>query len=315
MMRTLNLTLALVGLLMPGSRLAAATTGRADTVTMMGILTSQESIIRLAAQRPGNKKNAQENGKASAKLVRMRLWVPAYYYPFGPGLVQWNHLIASAKKVPIVAIVNPASGPGDHVDTNFAAVLPRARRAGITLVGYVSTQYGRKPLAQVENEIDTFLKFYPDLQGFHFDEQASAASAVDYYAELYAFVQQRIKGGLVLSNPGTNCDSAYAARPTADVIAVFENEQGFDKLVPSAWMSRFPASRFCAQAHNVATEADMKKAVRRAAELKIGYIFVTDDKNPNPYDRLPSYWDAEVEAISKLNEAAAGPSTKAPAKR
>src|SRR5262249_4582707 len=155
---------------------------------------------------------------------------------------------------------------------------------------------------------------YPDLQGFHFDEQASAAGAVDYYAELYAFVQKRIKGGLVLSNPGTNCDLGYAARPTADVLAVFENERGFEKLVPAAWMSRFPASRFCAQAHNVATESDMRRAVRRAAESKIGYVYVTDDVNPNPYDRLPSYWDALVDAVSKLNQPPPGSSAKVPAK-
>jgi hypothetical protein len=48
----------------------------------------------------------------------------------------------------------------------------------------------------------------------------------------------------------------------------------------------------------------MTKSLRRAADLKIGYVFVTDDVGPNPYDRLPSYWDAEVEAVRKVNEAA-----------
>ena len=90
------------------------------------------------------------------------------------------------------AIVNPASGPGDHVDTNFAAVLPRARKAGVTLVGYIGTQYTRKPLEKVKAEIDTFLRFYPDVQGFHFDEQSSDARGVDYYAELYRYVRQLI---------------------------------------------------------------------------------------------------------------------------
>ena len=50
----------------------------------------------------------------------------------------------------------------------------------------------------------------------------------------------------------------------------------------------FPGSRFCAQAHNVSTEEQMKRSLRRAAELKIGYVFITDDVGPNPYDRLPS---------------------------
>ncbi len=78
------------------------------------------------AQRP--KKKASK--APQPQTVAMRLWVPAYYYPFGPGLREWNRLIASAESVPIVAIVNPASGPGDHVDTNFAAILPRAGKPG-----------------------------------------------------------------------------------------------------------------------------------------------------------------------------------------
>ncbi len=235
----------------------------------------------------------------------MRLWVPAYYYPFGPGLRQWNHLIASAKLAPIVAIVNPASGPGDHVDTNFAAVLPRARKAGITLVGYIGTQYGRKPLEQVRREMETYLSYYPDIRGFHFDEQSSRAADVDYYTELYRDVHRRIPDALVLTNPGTLCDRAYAARPAADVISLFENERGIDRYRPPDWAGKFPSSRFCVQAHAVATANDMKHAVARAARLKVGYVFITDDVLPNPYDRLPSYWDDEVAAVRALNHAAA----------
>ena len=250
------------------------------------------------AQRPGKKA-----GEA-VPAVRMRLWVPAYYYPFGPGLREWDRLIASAKVVPIVVIVNPASGPGDHVDTNFAAVLPRARQAGITLVAYIGTQYTRKPIAKVKEEVDTFLRFYPDIQGFHFDEQSSDARGLDYYAELYRYARLRIPDALVLTNPGTSCDPGYASRPAADAICLFERERGFEDYDPPAWVSRFPGSRFCVQAHDVATEEQMLRSLRRAAELKFGYVFITDDVGPNPYDRLPTYWDAEVDAVRRVNQAA-----------
>ncbi|MGO9465502.1 MAG: spherulation-specific family 4 protein, partial [Isosphaeraceae bacterium] len=254
--------------------------------------------VSMPASAQGPKKKRAGDG---AQAVRMRLWVPAYYYPFGPGLREWNRLIAAAKSVPIVAIVNPASGPGDHVDTNFAAVIPRARKAGVTVVGYIGTQYTRKPLQQVKAEVDTFLRFYPDIQGFHFDEQSSDARGVDYYAELYRYVRERVKGALVVTNPGTSCEPGYAARPAADVICLFERERGFDEFRPPAWATRFSGSRFCIQAHNVGTETQMKRSLRRAAELKVGYVFITDDIGPNPYDRLPSYWDAEVEAVRQVN--------------
>jgi hypothetical protein len=258
----------------------------------------------LAAPMPTSAQRAKQKAGNTAQAVEMRLWVPAYYYPFGAGLREWNRLIASARTVPIVAIVNPASGPGDHVDTNFAAIIPRARKAGVTVVGYIGTQYTRKPIAEVKREVDTFLKFYPEIQGFHFDEQSSDASGVDYFAELYRYAHQRIPGALVLTNPGTSCDAGYVARPASDVISLHEREKGFEDYKPPTWTSRFPGSRFCVQAHNVATEEQMKRSLRHAAELKIGYVFITDDIGPNPYDRLPSYWDAEVEAVRRVNQAA-----------
>ena len=38
--------------------------------------------------------------------------------------------------------------------------------------------------------------------------------------------------------------------------------------------------------------------------LNVGYAFVTDYDGPNPYDGLPSDWDAEVEAVRRVNQAA-----------
>jgi hypothetical protein len=286
----------------PGVRPAAVPVRRLPGIVALAF-TLVIAAMPATAQRPRNKAKAGEGAPAPAP--RMQLWVPAYYYPFGRGLREWDRLIASAKSVPIVAIVNPASGPGDHVDTNFAAIIPRARRAGITLVGYVGTKYGRKPLDQVKKEVDTFLRFYPEIQGFHFDEQSSDARGVDYYAELYRYVHRLIPGAVVVTNPGTTCDPGYASRPAADTICLFENEHGFDAFKPPAWMTRFPGPRFCIQAHNVSTEEQMRRALRRAEQWKIGNVFITDDVNPNPYDRLPSYWDAEVEAVRRMNQAPA----------
>jgi Spherulation-specific family 4 len=287
----------------PFARLTVLSGRRALWISLMTAVALAVPIFAWAQRTP-------KKAASGAQSVPMRLWVPAYYYPFGPGLREWNRLIASARSVPIVAIVNPASGPGDHVDTNFAAILPRAKKAGITLVGYIGTQYTRKPLAQVKGEVETFLRFYPEIQGFHFDEQSSDARGVDYYAELYRYVHERIKEALVLTNPGTMCDPGYAARPAADAICLFENERGFDRLQPPNWFSRFPGSMFCVQAHNVATADQMKRSLHRAAQLKIGYVFVTDDVGPNPYDRLPSYWDAEVEAVRLVNQADASTQMK-----
>src|SRR6266511_2045748 len=60
---------------------------------------------------------------AAEKAPRVRLLVPAYFYPAGPGLKEWERLIAASARVPIVAVVNPASGPGKEADANYVKVL------------------------------------------------------------------------------------------------------------------------------------------------------------------------------------------------
>jgi len=37
--------------------------------------------------------------------------------------------------------------------------------------------------------------------------------------------------------------------------------------------------------------------IERAVTLKIGNIYVTDDKLPNQWDSMPTYWKSEVDKI------------------
>src|SRR3954463_12909877 len=47
----------------------------------------------------------------------------------------------------------------------------------------------------------------------------------------------------------------------------------------------------------IARAADAGVKVRKAAELGVGNVYVTDDKMPNPWDRLPKYWEKEVQFL------------------
>ena len=80
---------------------------------------------------------------------RLQLLVPAYFYPAGPGLKAWQHLIEAASKIKIVAIANPNSGPGDQRNGDYYLVLQAASDKGIRVVGYVSTDYGNRRLPEV----------------------------------------------------------------------------------------------------------------------------------------------------------------------
>ena len=49
------------------------------------------------------------------------------------------------------------------------------------------------------------------------------------------------------------------------------------------------------------TTEQMKTIVRQMADQRIGYCFVTDQNEPNPWGKLPAYWDAEVQEVLSLN--------------
>ena len=51
--------------------------------------------------------------------------------------------------------------------------------------------------------------------------------------------------------------------------------------------------------YGASTEADMENAISLSKSRDAGYVYVTDDTLPNPYDTLPSsYWSDEQSQIS-----------------
>ena len=248
-----------------------------------------------------------QGAEPAKETPTMRLWVAAYYYPFGDGLKEWERLMKSNRQVPIVVIVNPASGPGEKADPNFVAVMDKSRKAGLTLVGYVSSQYSKKSLDAVKAEVDDWVRLYPKIQGIHVDEQSSEEAKADYYAALYRYIRSKIPNALVLNNPGAECASAYLSKPAADAVCLFERDKGFEDFRPPAWAKRFPPGRFGVLAYNVETTDKMREYVRAAVRHRVGYIYFTDAKGANPYNRLPTYWDDEVRAVQQINKAKKAP--------
>ena len=229
--------------------------------------------------------------------------MPAYFYPGGAGLKDWNRLIEAAPRVPIVAIVNPESGPGKEANPDYAAVVSRAKAAGVKVIGYVNTEYGKRPARRSRPISTGGSEFYPDIQGIFLDAQASGAEHVDLYAALRTFVRRKIKEAVVITNPGTICAEEYFARSAVDVAVVFENHEGFETFELPPWARNYQARQFAAIPYSVKTAGQMKDAAQQAVLKGIGYFYVTDgDSMPNPWDRLPLYWDAEVEAVKRVNE-------------
>jgi hypothetical protein len=158
---------------------------------------------------------------------RTGLLVPLYIYPSdihkNPS---FNRLIDVKRRhetVPIWVILNPASGPGEQVDGNYAKAVDRLRGAGCLVLGYVTTSYAKRPEALVRKDIDQWLKMYPRIHGIFFDEMTyeDTEAASKYQTALTQYAHQAGCWPTV-ANPGADTPGRYFAAGAADVIVIHE---------------------------------------------------------------------------------------------
>jgi hypothetical protein len=211
--------------------------------------------------------------------------IPSYFYP-GPIWTQALTVMPSAGQV---MIINPRNGPGAKVDPNYQAAAKAARAAGVKVLGYVHTLYGERDLNAVFTDILWHFEWY-QVDGIFLDEASEDRKDLAYYKLIADGIHSLDGEKMVVLNPGTYPAEEYAG--IADIIVTAEMAYAKykkDRGVP-AWVAKYPASRFCHIVHGVSNIARMREVVQLSRDRNAGYVYVTDDSNDNPYDRLPKYW-------------------------
>jgi hypothetical protein len=231
----------------------------------------------------------------------LQLLVPAYIYPVGDGRKEWLRLIEAASKVKIVAIINPDSGPGEERNLEYDTIYTEASRHGVTLVGYVSTKYAARPLDEIKSDVDRWVRLYPQVRGFFFDQQPREGRHAALYRQIREYAQQKVRDALVITNPGVPCDEAYLADEVSNVTCVFQNYDRFDEFELTAALKGYQPSRFAALPYNIADAESMRALIKDAIRKRIGYLYISDAKPPNYWNTLPRYWEVEVDAVSHLD--------------
>lgn len=240
----------------------------------------------------------------SMEASATEILVPAYFYPSSdPSLSYWDEITVAAGRVGITAIMNPASGPGGSANSDYMAAVNAFRGEGGRVVGYVHTSYGARASADVLAEIANYASFY-NIDGIFLDEMSNQAGDLAYYQSLYTSIKSSNPAYRVFGNPGTHTPESYLS--AADVLVTFENQSGYDAYTPDAWTAGYTADHFAHLLYNVNSEADMLASVALASSRNIGYLYVTNDSLSNPWDTLPSYWNAEIAAIPAVPEPGSG---------
>jgi Spherulation-specific family 4 len=247
---------------------------------------------------------------------KLQILLPLYIYPnwYDKNNYIWKQVIAAAKKVPIVAIINPNNGP-DMAPPNadYQQGIKDLHQAGIKVIGYVPSNYANRDLPAIKADIDLYIKYF-NVEGIFIDEAANTPDRLNYYHQIYRYIKSRSPSSssnyrldyITIINPGTTVDEGYLSQPVADTIVLFENKQkNWENYHPPAYVSRYSSQHFATLIHTTTNRKLMKSSLDRAAKSKFGYVYITNDStdtaNQNPWDTLPTYWQAEVNYIQQLN--------------
>ena len=214
--------------------------------------------------------------------------VPSYFYP---GAL-WTQLADGAPTASL-AIINPNSGPGVSSDPNYVTATNSTRAAGVRVIGYVYTSYSARSAAAVQADIDQYYNWYA-VDGIFLDEVDTACVNEPYYAALNTYIKSKGGLGLTVLNPGTFPSECYMA--AGDIICTYEDAySSYGSLSSPAWVTNYLPCRFWHIIYNV-TSGNVSSVIALARSRNAGYVYVTDDTGANPYDTLPSYWNAELNA-------------------
>jgi hypothetical protein len=211
-----------------------------------------------------------------------KMLVPAYFHPVErPQL--WAAMADNPDKVGIV-ILNVANGPGHERDGVWLEAVEPLLSAGIDVVGYVDTGYGRRPRHEVVADIGCYLLWY-QVTGILFDQVATAPDHVESVGRLARHARD-LGARLVVFNHGAYPAEGYAEH--ADILGTFEGSwKAYVDLSVPVWTRRLPERKAYHVVHSVPL-GRFADAALLARSRRAGYVYVTDRDGPNPYDRLPA---------------------------
>jgi hypothetical protein len=231
---------------------------------------------------------------AAAAPASTGLIVPLYAYPTDSS---WSALIQAKEaypSVPIIAVINPDSGPGSSPDPNYVAGIASLKDAGITVVGYVATNYASVSLSTVDAWMSAYKSWY-NVNGIFFDMMSNSQAEAGYYSSATDYAYS-IGLGLTVGNPGTSVPSNYVG--TVNIIVVYENP-GYPSTstIASSTMGD-PSSNFAAMGYDVSLPT--QSYIQDLAPY-LGYVYFTDGQAPNPYSSIAASYLDDLTAMLSSN--------------
>src|SRR5688500_17305347 len=207
--------------------------------------------------------------------------------------------------VPMAVVLDVSQGPGSNAIAQYTELIGRLNNESIITLGYVFTDFGAIPEATVRADIDKWKQFYPLLKGIFFASMSNQASNRTYYGNLNTYA--KTTKGFV-----TTCGSAGAKVPNdflngfcADTVIVYEGA-GLRTATDYQSYDTLPNSNIGFLAYNIAV---LNQAWITQISAYGGWVHMTTDGPPTPWDTLPSYFANLVSHIDAVGSGGGGTPT------
>jgi hypothetical protein len=273
------------------------TTTAADaTTTTTATATSTEMNYTALAS------GTDETAQSAVAGVIVPLYTP-------PSDSSWAELLATKNAypdVPIIAIINPDSGPGYGQSSEWEAGIAQLRAAGIKVIGYVATGYGATPVSSVEQQVEEYASWY-QLDGIFFDEMANyngtgscpvACTMQQYYTDLVNYTSS-LGYNLTVGNPGTN--TLPSLEGIMSVLVIYENSGSASLATLQAATVGHDRSEY----GSISIGVGLNSTQEISSAGYVGWIYMTDQCTGqsvsvcNPYNGLPSYFTSLVSNLAR----------------
>ena len=229
----------------------------------------------------------------------LKVLIPLYKDPQN-GITDWQKIADAADKVSITVIINPSAGPLGCQQPSFQDALNLVTNRGVRVLGYVPTGFGFRDIGLVHQDITNY-QACPQVGGIFLDEISREASQVNNIRNLCSYVRGAPRLKQTFLNVGTSIDNSILEDIYCDTVVSFEKDisQWVFSYDPAAVTFPNP-NYFATLIHTTATE-NIYQAVDLARSRGFGYIYMSGDPMPNPWSKLPVYWDSVVNYIQLGN--------------
>lgn len=194
-----------------------------------------------------------------------------------------DQAVNTLRKGDIAIVTGPDSGVPDASEaTELRAIVDRFHANGTTVVGYVATGYGRRPLQTVQDEMVAW-RILTGVDGIFFDETFAGAPLYDF---------RSLHGQVRSWRAHKNTDSIQGVsvwNPGRWDTRIIDLQRRLPGSIWNVWegsAARYaeehpPTHRFPERESHIIYDAEN---VPVASPPLLGYRYVTADSLPNPFD-------------------------------